>query len=987
MATAREILQLIITGDGKQAVAEMKKVGATASTELGSAQRSAAMVGTSMMKAGGIVAAGGAAVVYGLKQASDAYVDAGRETLKLQRLTGGTAEDMSRLRYVAQATGVGVDTLSTAVVRLSKSSQGSAGKSALADLGVDLTDAEGNTRPVVDVISDLATKFEALPNGIEKNAAALKLFGRGGADLIPLLNRGGDAIDALAASADQLGFTLDQRDLDNVKAYVKAQREMSASFEALQIQLGKNVFPVFAEILERTTSAASGTAEAVNDLPGPLKETLGVIVALTGVTAIAGGSLVFFSGAATKASATLKAADGTLNGYGRALGVVTTATLALAAAQAGLSLGNAAFGFDRTQSDDINRAVAAATDGEAALSAFTDATVTQAKKLSLADGPKLFASYLDILGQSMVSLPGLENLQTAADAQEAFDKILSSSPEAATATLNAYEAYTAGLDHNSREYKANTDFINRNRESMALAASAADELAGSQGQVGDAAAGATSRLAAMNYELSKTSNQAGAGLPGLEQYAKDIGDLTNPYLDLADANDRLREAEEKAADVASMSSKDIVDANRNVASARRSLEDANRNLADAQKDLNDVLNDDPMFGLKSVSPEQEIADARNRLAEANRRLAANPGDAIALTMRDEAIMDLEDANQRAQDEKRNAAQRAEDIDNARKRVSDAERGVQDATVGLSDAQQAYNDTLAKHGTNSQEYADASRDVIRAQMDVQQSTADLAQYLVDNGITSVDQMNTQLDRWVALGGPVGAAAQQMKDSLDPLVGQAINLAAALQAANTAAATLAKQQPPIWAFDILLNPAAAAAAGGSSSATFGKPSQATRGRAPNGGANFGVPVPPGFGAGRGSATGGLITGPGTGTSDDIPTWLSNGEYVIPADKVALYGVQFFDDIKKGGKVAKFATGGLVGSTQRIAVPDQRMTFQQHRIATTQATTSTRKEGDLNMGGVVVQLAARDDQLAGAAVVASLRNIARRSGRGLRVAEKMG
>jgi hypothetical protein len=36
----------------------------------------------------------------------------------------------------------------------------------------------------------------------------------------------------------------------------------------------------------------------------------------------------------------------------------------------------------------------------------------------------------------------------------------------------------------------------------------------------------------------------------------------------------------------------------------------------------------------------------------------------------------------------------------------------------------------------------------------------------------------------------------------------------------------------------------------------------------------------------AEGGYVQGPGTGTSDDIAAWLSNGEYVMPAAKTAQY-----------------------------------------------------------------------------------------------------
>ena len=55
----------------------------------------------------------------------------------------------------------------------------------------------------------------------------------------------------------------------------------------------------------------------------------------------------------------------------------------------------------------------------------------------------------------------------------------------------------------------------------------------------------------------------------------------------------------------------------------------------------------------------------------------------------------------------------------------------------------------------------------------------------------------------------------------------------------------------------------------------------------------------------AIGGLITGPGTGTSDDIPARLSNGEYVIRAAAVRQYGTEMLNAINW----QRFATGGYV------------------------------------------------------------------------------
>lgn len=62
----------------------------------------------------------------------------------------------------------------------------------------------------------------------------------------------------------------------------------------------------------------------------------------------------------------------------------------------------------------------------------------------------------------------------------------------------------------------------------------------------------------------------------------------------------------------------------------------------------------------------------------------------------------------------------------------------------------------------------------------------------------------------------------------------------------------------------------------------------------------------------ATGGYISGPGTGTSDSIPAWLSNGEFVINAKAVRGFGRGFFEMLNRGHApgARRFADGGYVG-----------------------------------------------------------------------------
>lgn len=63
------------------------------------------------------------------------------------------------------------------------------------------------------------------------------------------------------------------------------------------------------------------------------------------------------------------------------------------------------------------------------------------------------------------------------------------------------------------------------------------------------------------------------------------------------------------------------------------------------------------------------------------------------------------------------------------------------------------------------------------------------------------------------------------------------------------------------------------------------------------------------GKGLAGGGLISGPGSGTSDSIPAMLSNGEYVINAEAVDRIGLPILNGLNSG-RLDGFATGGYIG-----------------------------------------------------------------------------
>jgi hypothetical protein len=87
-----------------------------------------------------------------------------------------------------------------------------------------------------------------------------------------------------------------------------------------------------------------------------------------------------------------------------------------------------------------------------------------------------------------------------------------------------------------------------------------------------------------------------------------------------------------------------------------------------------------------------------------------------------------------------------------------------------------------------------------------------------------------------------------------------------------------------------------------------------------------------------SGGPVDGPGTGTSDSIPAYLSNGEYVVKASAVKQYGTQFFDALNaqhfktgsKGGvKPSDYVYSASIGSKGGEWITKQQFDLQKKQI----------------------------------------------------------
>jgi phage-related protein len=191
---------------------------------------------------GGAVSLVGAGMAEAIRRQINAADDMGEIAQKL----GVPVEALSALQHAAKITGVSFESLQRGLLRLSKGMKDAPQK--FAALGVSVRDANGEMRPTAEVLKDIAERFQSMPDGAEKTALAMELFGKSGAELIPMLNAGKDGITALMDEAAALGLVISQDTADAAGRFNENLDKLKATAEGLAAIVAAHLAPVLEQM-------------------------------------------------------------------------------------------------------------------------------------------------------------------------------------------------------------------------------------------------------------------------------------------------------------------------------------------------------------------------------------------------------------------------------------------------------------------------------------------------------------------------------------------------------------------------------------------------------------------------------------------------------------------------------------------------------------------------------------------------------------------
>lgn len=239
--------------------------------------------GASMLGPWGMAgAAVGGALVKGFDAATERLGTLGKINKRADVL-GVSASDLQGMDKLMAKVGIEADHANAVFAKMGKNilESGSAAK-AMASMGIAPKDIKDKS--LTEQFKILADGITKLPKGAEQAAAAMNVFGKAGANLLPMLQRGGSGINEFIEQQKKMGGVLSNSQLkaagDAAKAWKVAKDLIATAWDGLMNRLAVIAAPIM-KFVGNAISGALKMAEPVFDWLGRAIGSVAEVVEFT----------------------------------------------------------------------------------------------------------------------------------------------------------------------------------------------------------------------------------------------------------------------------------------------------------------------------------------------------------------------------------------------------------------------------------------------------------------------------------------------------------------------------------------------------------------------------------------------------------------------------------------------------------------------------------------------------------------------------------
>ena len=239
------------------------------------------------------VSAAAAALGGGLLKLGYDAVTGADDLNTLSKQTGISTDSLQRMQYASDLVDVSLEDI-TGSLRKMKPKMDENNKT-FQELGVAVTDTDGNLRNVEDVFYDTLEALSKIENETERDKIAMELFGKGADSLAGIIDDGGQALRDYGQAAADAGLILSQDTLDALNETNDTIDQLKAEMAGTMAQIGADVATILAPVLENVAAVVSKIAEALRNLTPEQEKMILTIIAIVAALApvlIALGNLI-----------------------------------------------------------------------------------------------------------------------------------------------------------------------------------------------------------------------------------------------------------------------------------------------------------------------------------------------------------------------------------------------------------------------------------------------------------------------------------------------------------------------------------------------------------------------------------------------------------------------------------------------------------------------------------------------------------------------
>lgn len=181
-----------------------------------------------------------------LKSAVSASKEFNGEVMKMSKLLGVTATEGSYFVEAMKMSGGSTEQAETAVAALTRTLRTTPEK--FDQLGVATRDANGQFRPMQDILLDVNDKFKHMEDGTGKNVAMAAIFGRQWTEVGAAMKVTKESLAAAREEAESLGLVVTKQSQQDVAEYKTSMAGVKSVLESITKVIGDAFMPILTEL-------------------------------------------------------------------------------------------------------------------------------------------------------------------------------------------------------------------------------------------------------------------------------------------------------------------------------------------------------------------------------------------------------------------------------------------------------------------------------------------------------------------------------------------------------------------------------------------------------------------------------------------------------------------------------------------------------------------------------------------------------------------